>query len=567
MQITFKHEVKPGEKITSQELVDILLKNRGIKNVKEFFQPAPPASLNLSDFGYKKEIPKAIKLLKEIKKKNEMIVVYTDYDADGITGGTILWETLTLLGFKTMPYVPHRQKEGYGFSTLGIDNVKKEFDPALIISVDHGITAVDQIGHANSIGIPVIITDHHLKGDTIPKAAVVFHIPALSGAGVAYFFAKLLFDEFGEESRNKTLLKDHFHTDYVALAAIGAVADLVPLVGPTRSIVKYGLEACSRTKRVGINHILKEAQIEGKKITPYEVGFIIAPRINAIGRLEHALDALRLLCTPKAEKALELATKVGSINMERQELVKKAVQEAEKQVEAMKKLPNIIVLTSEHWHEGIIGLIASKMTEKYYRPSIVMTKGDGVASRSSKEGFYKGSARSIPAFHITNFMKDLKEYLISVGGHAQAGGFSIKAKKLSTFEKAIAKLGKKLLTEKDLERIILSDMKLPISKITYGLIKLLEQLQPFGIGNPQPTFYSSAKILDAKVFGKKSEHLKIVVQDTEVRSYPLEIIAFSAADKLSELSRDKIVKIVYQTEIDRWGGNEKVRGKLVKLIS
>ncbi len=556
MQISFKQEVKSDDKVTGQEIVDSILKNRGIENTQEFFRPKPPVTIQLSDFGFATEIRRSIELLKTIKERNQMVVVYTDYDADGITGGTILWETLHLLGFNSMPYVPHRQKEGYGFSILGINNIKKQYNPTLVISVDHGITAVEQITYAKSIGISVVITDHHLKGDTIPDAEAVFHIPALSGAGVAYFFAKMLFDEFGNESKYNSTLQDHFLTDYVALASIGGIADLVPLVGPTRSIVKYGLEACSRSKRVGVRHILKEAGIEGKKITPYEVGFVIAPRINAIGRLEHAIDALRLLCTTKEEQALELANKVGGINIERQDLVKKAVEEANKLVESMEKIPNIIILISEDWHEGIIGLIASRMTETYYRPTIVMTKGDGV---------YKGSARSIPSFHITNFMKDLREHLVSVGGHAQAGGFSVTSENLQKFIKEVEKQAKKLITKKDLERVVQADIKLPLSKVTYGLIKLLEKLQPFGIGNPQPTFYSSARVLDAKLFGKKSDHLKIVVQDPETRSMPLEVIAFSGADKFTQLSKNKVVEIVYQTEIDRWGGNEKVRGKLIYL--
>jgi single-stranded-DNA-specific exonuclease len=557
MKITYKQEISPDEKITSQEVIDLLLKNRGIKDKNEFLNPPPPYELNLSDFGFKREIKKTLKILEDIKKENKMIVVYTDYDADGITGGSILWETLHFLGFNVMPYVPHRQHEGYGFSVKGIDNVKKEFDPALIISVDHGITAVDQIAYAKSIGIPVIVTDHHLKGDVIPDAAeAIFHIPALSGSGVSYFFSKMIFEHFGKDSRHLTLLKEHFHSEYMALATIGTIADLVPLVGASKSLVKHGLEACSRTKRVGLCHILKEAGIEGKKITPYEIGFVIAPRINAIGRLEHAIDALRLLCTPKEEVALELAGKVGKKNTQRQDLVKKAVEEAKKQVEEMEVIPNIIMLVSEEWHEGIIGLIASKMTEAYYRPSIVMTKGDG---------FYKGSARSIPSFHITNFLKDLKEYLVSVGGHAQAGGFSIEASQMKKFIKEVEKRGKAQIKPEDLVRTIEADLKVPLSKITYGLVRAVEHLQPFGIGNPQPTFFSELRVLDAKLFGKKNEHLKIVAQDPYSRSYPLELIAFSAADKFAELSRNAIIEAVYQVEIDRWGGNEKVRGKIVYI--
>src|SRR3989344_2335990 len=256
MKIKYKHEIKSNEKLSENKLVEILLKNRQIKKPKEFITPTHPLKIKLTDFGYKRELKKTLKQLEKIKKNNEMIVVYTDYDADGITGGAILWETLYFLGFKTMPYVPHRKKEGYGFSIKGIDNVKKQ--------------------------------------STI----------------------------------NNQQLTINFQTDYLALASIGSIADLVPLTGPTRSVVKYGLEAFTSIKRAGIKHLIDQAGITGKKITPYEVGFIIALRINAVGRLEHAIDALRLLCTTNNEKAFNLASRVGTTNKERQDMVVKAVEQA-----------------------------------------------------------------------------------------------------------------------------------------------------------------------------------------------------------------------------------------------
>ncbi|PIV62753.1 hypothetical protein COS12_01190, partial [Candidatus Roizmanbacteria bacterium CG01_land_8_20_14_3_00_33_9] len=230
MKIFFKHEIKRTDKLTSKELVDLILKHRQIKNIKEFLNPPPPLSISLLDFNpkYKLYLNKVIKLLKDIKKKDKMIVVYTDYDADGITGGAILWETLYLLGFKTMPYVPDRKKEGYGFSITGIDNIIREFNPALIISVDHGITKVKEITYAKKLGIKIIVTDHHLKSDEIPKADAIFHIPALSGSGVAYFFAKEIYQSFRSRSageKSSEALKQNFQTDYLALASIGTIAD------------------------------------------------------------------------------------------------------------------------------------------------------------------------------------------------------------------------------------------------------------------------------------------------------------------------------------------------------
>src|SRR3989339_2006989 len=476
MNITFKNEIKLQDNIADKEIVDLILKSRHIKDLEEFLNPKSPLKISLFDFDpkYKLYLIKVIKLLKDIKKNQQMIVVYTDYDADGITGGAILWETLHLLGFKVMPYVPHRKFEGYGFSKKGINNVKKEFDPALIISVDHGITKVEEIKYAKSLGIKIIITDHHLKGEKIPKAEAVFHIPALSGSGVAYFFAKEIFGSFQTSAGKKTSevkantlhkartsevkLKTNFATDYLALASIGTIADLVPLTGPSRSVVKYGLEAFPKIKRFGIKHILKQAGIEDKKITPYEVGFMIAPRINAIGRLEHAIDALRLLCTNDEKKAYDLAHKIGNVNIERQEMVEKAVEEAremlaktsavknrenKEQTAEVNKTAKIIILVSDKWHEGIIGLIASKIAEEFYRPTLVLTKtGD----------HYKGSARSIPSFHITDFLRSLKKNLIDVGGHKQAAGFTLEKNQLEEFIKNAQKLANKFIKDKDLER-------------------------------------------------------------------------------------------------------------------
>jgi len=304
MKITFKDEVASSS--NSETIINSLLKSRAIEDVATFMNPPHPRTISIADFGFAKELEKTLLLLDEIKKKDQMIVVYTDYDADGITGGSIVWETLHLLSFKVMPYVPHRIEEGYGFSQKGIDKVKELYNPALIISVDHGITAREKVTYAKSIGMPIVITDHHLKPELIPEdAEAIFHIPLLSGSGVGYFFAKAIFEHFAPtlSSRAKTVLTNNFNCDYLALASIGTIADLVPLLGPSRSIVKHGLEAFRETKRCGINHIIREAGIEGKKITPYEVGFVIAPRINAIGRLHHAIDALRLLCTTDNERA------------------------------------------------------------------------------------------------------------------------------------------------------------------------------------------------------------------------------------------------------------------------
>ncbi len=567
MQIFTKAEIKNKQLITDQEIINLILKNREIEDEKEFLKPSDPFKITLPDFGFKDEFQKALKILQKIKKKKQTIVVYTDYDADGITGGAILWETLYLLGFQVMPYVPDRKLEGYGFSRKGIDNVKKQFNPSLIISVDHGITKVDQISYAKKLGIQVIVTDHHLKQKKIPSAEAIFHIPALSGSGVSYFFAKEIFTYFKNTKEiplktNLHTLDRYFQNDYLALASIGTVADLVPLVGPSRSLVKFGLEVFPQIKRFGIKHILKEAGIENKLITPYDIGFIIAPRINAVGRLENALDALRLLLTTNEDRAQKLAQKVGKTNRQRQDLVQKSVEEAKKQFKVQsakfKTLPKIIILISDHWHEGIIGLIAAKVVEEYYRPTIILTKTDGT---------YKASARSIPGFHITDFLLGLKNYLVDVGGHKQAAGFTIEEKNLKSFCQEAEKKAEKLIQEKDLEKKIEADLNLPLSRVTLSLAKKIENLAPFGIGNPQPVFVSNGKITGAHLFGKNNEHLKIFIGDqTSASRQSLEFIAFFSGDKFKNLAREKNIQVVYTLDINRWGEKENLRGKIISFF-
>ncbi|GAB4218867.1 MAG: hypothetical protein Fur009_2160 [Candidatus Microgenomates bacterium] len=592
MKIKIYKKISDDQKLTNDDILKIILENRKIKDFEDFLKPTHPLKISLFDFDkkYQETFEKVLSILKEIKEKNQKIVVYSDYDADGITGGAIMWETLYLLGFDVMPYVPDRIKEGYGFSLIGIDNVIKQFNPALVISVDHGITKVKEVDYLHSKNIKVIISDHHLKSDTIPHAEAIFHIPALSGSGVAYFLAKEIFQYFKSQIKNQEILTENFNLDYLALASIGTIADLVPLVGPSRSLVKYGLEAFSKIKRFGIRHILKEASLEGKKITPYEIGFIIAPRINATGRLTTGLDALRLLCTKNEKKAQELSLYIGKINRERQDLVEESMNQAKltllkkakqtnfftvtcekksvfkqeflaltsnKNLSAsdMIKLPKIIIFVSDFWHEGIIGLIASKISDEFYRPTIVLTKSNN---------HFKASARSVKGFHITNFLRNLKDYLIDVGGHEQAAGFSIEERKLDDFVKTALKKANEEIKDEILEKTYFADLQIPISLINLNLIKKIESFAPFGIGNPQPIFYSEAILSDAKIFGKKNEHLKIFVENKNVTH--IEFIAFNQANLFSSLSRHQPIKILYTLEIDRWGNQEKIRGKIIKIF-
>lgn len=545
MKIDVKHKIE--DPTSADAFIEVLLKDRGIDDIDGFITPPHPTSISLKTFftekpSFKKDWASLIKLLKKIHVNGDMVVVYTDYDADGVTGGAIMWETFHKLGFNVMPYIPDRIKEGYGFSEFGLQHVKKEFNPKLVISVDHGIVAHKQIAYAkNELGLTIVVTDHHQKQEKEPHDALaVFHTTELSGSGVSYFVAKEIAKEF-EFSEEKF---PEFNRDFLALAATGTIADLVPLTGISRSVVKYGLEAYGASVRYGIRHLLKEAGLDGKPITPYEVGYIIAPRINAFGRLDHALEALRLLCTTSYAKANELAGKAGKINKERQDLVVIAQKKAEKMADTKKKL---IIVREDSWEEGIIGLIAGKLMNKHHRPVIVMTRSDG---------FAKASVRSVPGIDITSFLtsKELRPFLSEVGGHAAAAGFSIPLENIDVFVAAAQKKAEKDITEEMLVPTLHIDFEIPIAMAKLDLVKKLSQLEPFGMGNPLPNFISRGTIKDLIPFGKQKQYVRALLHDGNMEF--LEVTFFDKPNIPLKIGSN--VAIAYTLKIDTWGGKSKL---------
>ncbi len=556
MKLAIKRTLK--NPVDPDAIISLLLKDRGLEHDKTFLNPPNP---NLIDFAtffmpayYKKHLTATLGVLKRVKYNNETIIVYCDYDADGITGGAVLWETLHLLGFKVFPHVPDRKTEGYGFSKVGIDLVKEKYNPTVIISVDHGIMGHKEITYAKTLGIDVIITDHHSKSETDPADALaIFHTSKLSGSGVAYFFAKTIFEELRDisDEQAKKHLAQHFLNDYQALAAIGTIADLVPLTGESRAVVKHGLKALSKSSRPGLKHLFIDAEIAGRDMSPYDVGFIIAPRINAFGRLTHAIDALRMLCTVSESKASELAKKSGTVNKDRQALVEVGIEQALKQVNETDK---IIIVSSADWNEGIIGLIASKLVEKYYRPAIVLAISDGHA---------KASVRSISGIDITAFLRKYEEYLLSIGGHAMAAGLSIEVKNLEKFKKIVLSDAKKTISDEELIPTTQVDIEIPFEQNTLSLAHAIEGLSPFGVGNPYPVFLTTGQIVEKKLLGKNSDHLKLMINNEN--TLPIECMFFKQGALFDELKVGEVKKIVYKLEINRWNGREKVNmmGKMI----
>lgn len=535
-----------------EQIIKTLLKKRNITDTEAFLRPPHPLTFSLNALGFEKEFEILLSYLQLCKKNNRNIVIYTDYDADGITGGSILWETLHLLGFSVFPYVPHRQNEGYGFSIKGIDAVIEKYNPGLIISVDHGISAREQIQYANDKNIPIIVTDHHTKPELLPDTAkALIHCPLVSGSGLAYITGLTVWKTIDPKN---TALERLFTYDFLALASLGTIADLVPLVGYSRSIAKYGLQAFRHAKKPGIKELLAVSGLSDSEISAYHAGFALAPRINAVGRLSHAIEAVRMLCTKDNIKAKQLAYNAQSYNTSRQKMVDLAVEEAFTAIEKT-EITKLVLQKNKNWNEGIIGLISSKITERYRRPSIVMTK---------TETGWKGSARSVKQFDIIAFLRSL-HLLKHVGGHPQAAGFSLQDDQLAAFEKEIDKHMDDIPAPKEKEISI--DVEIPISSITEKLADELSQLTPFGIGNPTPIFQSSAKITFVKPMGKKLQHLKFFAQDLADKTKQVECVYFSPDAERRELVQiGSTLTLLYTVEAQYWQGKKQLKA-FIKSVS
>lgn len=556
-----KHLIEKDISDDPNYFVQEILSLRNVDSAETFLHPPAPETFGISSFGIPSEtIKKLFHSLETVKKRDQTVIVYTDYDADGITGGAILWETLHLLGFTALPYVPHRAQEGYGFSQKGIDAVFSAHRPGLIISVDHGIAGHAAISYAkHTYGLPIIVTDHHHRQKTLPEDAhAIIHIPALSGSGTAYYVAREIYRHFAPSMSTRAEdLNTRFATDYAGLAAIGTIADLVPLVGASRSIAHHGLRALSQSKRPGILALMHMADIDTRRpITPYEVGFQIAPRINAVGRLEHALDALRLLCTTNTKRAQDLAGYAQNINTARQDLVKEAVASAIERVRALPQLPTIIIVSDPAWHEGIIGLIASKLVETFYRPTMVVAESSDI---------FKASARSIRGFHLTNYLESLSGYFLGFGGHAQAAGFSMKPETFSTFVDDAMRTAESILTPEMLEREISVDLHVPASSVTAPVIDAISHLAPFGVGNPQPTFMSHVRVRDVRTMGKEGSHVKYQVEPI-TGGQTIDMVGFGMKEKFPLRRIGDEMHVIYQVSMNEWNGRRSPQGMMKHIV-
>lgn len=533
-------------KLSVENIVEILLTNRSISSDEkaEFVNP-DISKVNIASVGIeKKSFDLFEERIKRAIKDNEKIIIFGDYDVDGICASAILWETLFSKTKNVMPYIPDRIEEGYGLSIKGIDNVLKlHSDVKVIITVDNGIVAHDAVSYAKEKGIDVVVTDHHVKGEKEPDAYCILHTTSLCGAGIAWTIAKELQFEDKESVEEK-----------LELAALATIADLVPLTGANRAIVKKGLEILKKSKRPGLLKLYKEAAIEISSIGVYTIGYVIAPRLNATGRIESAMNALRLLCTRDKKKASELARLLSTINKSRQDLTEESVEHA-KLLAIESSLEKITLVAHETYNQGVIGLIASQLVEAYYKPAFAISIGDKIS---------KGSARSIAGVNIIELLRSVGDTLLEAGGHPMAAGFSIETERIEEFVLALSKKAEEVVTDEHLKRFLKIDMLLSFESVTQELVESLKKLEPFGMANPEPVFATkNVTVVESRKIGREQNHLKMKLEkDGKV----FDAIGFRMAEKTDFLAGDTIA-IAYTLEENVWNGKTNLQLKLKDIHS
>ena len=554
-----KWKILSDTKVESEKsnaaLIEVLLQNRGIESAKdrEAFLDGQLKDVTIKSVGIdKKHLDKTVKRIQKAIEAQEKIVVFGDYDVDGITGSAILWETLHELGANALPYIPNRLDEGYGLSIRGIDNITapdaKTNDVSLVITVDNGIVANEQVAYAKEKGLDVIITDHHTVGEALPDAYAIVHTTKLCGAGVAYLLAQELVNIIASEEKQAAYTRADRHLE---LAALGTVADLVPLTGANRIIVREGLKRLQDSDRAGLLALFDQAGIKQDEISVYDIGFKIGPRLNAAGRLESAMDSLRLLCTPSGIRAGELAIKLEVTNRERQQIMKESAEDAILRIKSLDTVKPILVIGQESYAEGVIGLIAGKLVEEFYRPAIVLSIGP---ERS------KASVRSINGFNVIEFLRLHSEYFINVGGHPMAAGFTVETAKLQALKEALEMAAEEMMEEELFIRELKIDCELPFSVLSRELYASLQQLSPFGMGNPEPVFATKAvKVENIRVLGKEANHLKLTVSKDGAT---FDAIAFGMGELAADLSVDDEIDLAYTLDENTWRDETKLQLKV-----
>lgn len=550
-------KVKPR---VHQDLIQHLLATRGIvgeTNVAAFLH-AEYEGLH-SPFIFR-DMEKAVERIWKAIEGKEIILIYSDYDADAITANAVLYRTFQSLGIKVLTYIPDRFSEGYGLNIEAFKKIK-EMGAGLVITVDCGTNSVEEAKFCKENGIDLIITDHHEITGEVPDAYALINpknpeekypYNQLVGVGVAFKLATAIYSK-----REKHNLPDGFEKWLLDLVAIGTVADCHSLIGENRILVKYGLKVIEKTKWVGLRAIMDlagfgaKANFSNKKVDTYALGFVIAPRINAAGRIEHASIAFDCLTTDDPEEAKTLAAELEKVNSRRQLLTENVMSEAREQL-AKNPDHKILLAAGKDWPKGIVGLVAGKLAEEFGKPVFVMAQ---------EEEFATGSARSIPGLNVVDALIHCQDMMVKFGGHAAAAGYTLRCIDIERFHKALLDYADKNIDDENLERFIEIDAEATPEDISLQTLELLESFEPFGVDNFRPKFLlSNIQIKDMNPVGKDSKHLQMTLQN---QNRYFKSIAFNFGRAVEQYKPGENVDLIFEFLADTWNGNKNVKLRLI----
>jgi single-stranded-DNA-specific exonuclease len=547
--------VELSKQLNVSSTIASLLVSRGVRTYDEaklFFRPSLD---DLHDPFLMKDMDKAVNRILSAIDSNENILIYGDYDVDGTTSVALVSKFLkNNVTNNIQTYIPDRYNEGYGISYKSIDYAF-ENNFSLIIALDCGIKAIDKVSYANEKNIDFIICDHHKPDLQIPQAIAILNplrndceypFKYLCGCGIGYKLIQ------GLNLQKKTW--NEAPENYLDLVAIAIGADLVPLNGENRVLCYHGLQVINKNPRAGIKAILRG--IKNKSITLNEVSFQIAPRINAAGRIKHGNNAVELLIEEDFDKAIKFSNEIDIFNNQRREIDKTITSQALIQIEKNKEKSNFsTVVFQEDWHKGVIGIVASRLIEKYYRPTLVFTKSNDC---------YAASARSVKGFDIYNAIESCKDYLIQYGGHKYAAGLTLKPDNFLKFKNAFEKIVKNSIDSKLMTPSIQVDEKIKLSTITPKFYRILKQFAPFGPSNKKPVFLSE-NLIDTgfcKTVGEENNHLKCIVTQ---KGYKFSSIGFGIGEKIGLIKNKTPFNAVYNIEENYWNGKTSMQLKLIDL--
>lgn len=532
-----------NESYDGLSIVDQMFKARGIEDEEEKEKFLHPQLADLQAPEYLAQMERVKERIDEAIREEERVIVYGDYDADGVTSTTVLVKTLRELGVNCHFYIPNRFKEGYGIHAQAIEAFAEE-NVALVITVDTGIANVDEVKLANELGIDLIITDHHEVQDELPEAYAIIH-PALSpnydfkllaGVGIAWQIAHYLIGDKAE--------------DMLEFAAIGTVADLVPLIGENRVLVVEGLKRIKQTQSIGLRKLMQSCKLKDT-ISERDIAFMIGPRLNAVGRLQDASLAVQLLLTDDEDEAEMIAEEIEGLNDERQKIVQTIVREADERVD---ESDSFIILADEGWHEGVLGIAASRLVSSYQRPVMLLT------TNNSEQ--WKGSARSVPGFNLFESFMKIKDLFIAVGGHSQAAGMSIAKENLAEIKAFLNREMEENFTGIIGKRSLTIDQTINLEQMTEQLVADVQKFAPFGMSNEKPLFHLEARPVQVRKLGQDQRHLKLQFKhDNQF----VEAIGFRFGDIADFIGIDSEVEIVGELQLNEWNGKVTVQMNIQDL--